>query len=320
MTADASELYALQLEAWVRGIPSELHFWENWVATRGAQWPDDFAARLDPDRLVSVLEPNMAERLAAIGPAARVLDVGAGPLTVLGKRVEHGRVMIEACDPLALAYRRILDRHAVVPVLPTVPAQAETLSIAYAESSFDVVHCRNALDHSFDPVAGIFEMLRVVKPGGEVLLRHAIDEAVNASYNGLHQWNFRCEDDTFVVWNPRFRFDVTTMLAGYATVHVTQSANYVSAHMTRIGDVPPTPRLLPLPLQQAAWIDLACRLLGEGEAAARTQADVLRERQAAAAIASDRDAARADAAALRASTSWRLTAPLRRIATLLRGG
>ena len=44
-------------------------------------------------------------------------------------------------------------------------------------------------------------MVRVVKPGRWVLLKHVIDEGEHEGYVGLHDWNFRIEDGRFVIWN-----------------------------------------------------------------------------------------------------------------------
>ena len=49
-----------------------------------------------------------------------------------------------------------------------------------------MVHIRNALDHSFDPVLGIERMLHAVRPGGWVLLRHARNEGVAGKFRNGH--------------------------------------------------------------------------------------------------------------------------------------
>ena len=48
----------------------------------------------------------------------------------------------------------------------------------FPRNYFHVSHMRNALDHAFDPVEGILQLLHVTKPGGFVLLRHAQNEGV----------------------------------------------------------------------------------------------------------------------------------------------
>src|SRR5262245_11496928 len=113
--AASNVTFVEQLEAWARGIPSELDFWESYLSSRGDQWPDDFAARFDAYHPVGKRDPELEAILAAKGPAAEVLDVGAGPVSSLGKIGPCGRVRLQALDPLALPYARMLQRRGLVP-------------------------------------------------------------------------------------------------------------------------------------------------------------------------------------------------------------
>ncbi len=163
----------LSVAAWSAGIDSEAVFWENWVKTGGGRWPQDFIARQQTDRIFDA----SLEALLPVGEDSRVLDVGAGPMTFLGTRSATRTIHFVAVDPLAALYGQILDTYGIVPPIRTIFATAEDLSAFLDFSSFDLVHCQNALDHSFDPIRGIEEMLRVVKTGGCVVLRHYTDEA-----------------------------------------------------------------------------------------------------------------------------------------------
>ena len=94
----------------------------------------------------------------------------------------------------------------------------ELLHELYAENTFDMVHMRNSLDHSFDPLHGLLELLFICKVGGKIILRHAENEAVNQKYEGLHQWNLSLlnEEKSFVIWNGNGRHDVCELLSNYA--------------------------------------------------------------------------------------------------------
>merc|ERR1712023_378618 len=136
-------------------------------------------------------------------------------------------------------------------VPPHVPMHcpAEDLHTCFPPSYFDVVHVRNALDHAFDPLLGIERMLRVVRPGGWVLLRHARNEGVPGKFrNGLHQWSFDTAGEgsstTFIIWNPELRVDVSKYLldTGLASEVRTELRKHPSA------DAPPDERYV--------WVDI----------------------------------------------------------------
>lgn len=188
---------ANQISKWSEGVPSEASFWSMWLRTKGAEWPDDFRFRLDPDSQISAFVGSLLPDRSA----PQILDVGAGPMTCLGKKSGGRTLLITACDPLAPIYTELLNSAEVNPIVRTEQAFAEDLSLFYDINRFDIVHCRNALDHSFDPLRGVQEMLLVTAMGGYVVLEHAADEAEHARYDGLHQWNFNVENDRFVIWN-----------------------------------------------------------------------------------------------------------------------
>jgi SAM-dependent methyltransferase len=93
-----------------------------------------------------------------------------------GKRYKGAKIDITAVDPLAPFYAEILSRLSVERPIETVQAFAEDLTAYFEVSSFDLVHCCNALDHSFDPMRGVEEMLAVTRVGGRLILRHNANE------------------------------------------------------------------------------------------------------------------------------------------------
>lgn len=56
----------------------------------------------------------------------------------------------------------------------------------YPKESFDIVHCRNALDHTKDARAAVEEMIRVCKPGGKVFIKCWLAQK---DTGGKHYWN-----------------------------------------------------------------------------------------------------------------------------------
>ena len=133
-------------------------------------------------------------------------------MTRLGKKCP-GRVLhITAVDPLAAEYDRILASHRITPLVRTAAGEAGGVGKQFGPDRFDLVYCRNAMDHGYDPMAGIRNCVEVVKPGCFVTLFHFTDEGVYEQYEGLHQWNFNVEAGRFVIWNPSTKIDVAAEL------------------------------------------------------------------------------------------------------------
>jgi hypothetical protein len=126
--------------------------------------------------------------------------VGAGPVTLIGPTTN---VEIVAIDPLADTYNAMLHDRGITPFLRTRTAEAERLSSA-GLGEFDLVFSCNALDHCYDPILAIGEMLAVTKPSGVVFFEGYVNEAINEHEAGLHQWNFMPIDTgDLVIWQRR---------------------------------------------------------------------------------------------------------------------
>ncbi len=187
-----------------RGLKSEVRYWDRVLASGGVH-PAQFQAKLDPDtRLDERLVPFLPEGSDTV----RILDVGSGPLTVIGKKTPGRTLEIVATDPLADAYNELMARHSIVPPVAPVAVEVETLSDVWPDGSFHLVHAQNCLDHAANPMQGIREMCKVVREGCFVVLYHARDEAERQSYKGLHKWNLRSEGDRFLLTNREQTIDV----------------------------------------------------------------------------------------------------------------
>jgi SAM-dependent methyltransferase len=205
---------------WRRGLPLEVEFWENYISTGGGEFPGEYQERLDPN--AEIRDPLILAAVRRSGSdPVRILDVGAGPLTALGKRDPQDfarRIEIVAIDPLAEEYRRMLRRYGVTPPVLTEACRGEDLDVRFARDTFDIAYARNALDHSLDPMKVIENMVAVVRPGGTIVLRHYRREAEEMSYEQLHQWNFDVEEGRLLLWSKRDTYDVTGQLEHKATV------------------------------------------------------------------------------------------------------
>lgn len=192
-------------------LDDELRFWDKWLRQKGLEWPDDFRDRLNPETPLAQDHRELIDHLPQ--DEIRILDVGAGPLTVIGKRHPSKRLAITAVDVLAEKYAALLARQHIQPVIRTSFAEAESLTNWFAEDSFDLVNARNCLDHSVDPFKAIGQILLVTRPGCFACLDHVENEGEKQRYRGLHQWNFTVIEDEFVIRGHNLEFNVSRQLA-----------------------------------------------------------------------------------------------------------
>ncbi len=205
-------------EDWSRALQTdELSFWEEALSDPEGKWlPSEFNERTNPElELQSFLQELIA---APVGASVRILDVGAGPLTRIGKRWEGRSLEIIAVDPLAKQYDVILNRRQLVPPVRTTFGLAEDLTSFFPRNSFDLAYASNSLDHSRDPIKAINEMLEVTKPGAYVYLWHFANVGIVELYGGLHQWNFDIVDDEFFISDGRKKFSLRQELLDAATL------------------------------------------------------------------------------------------------------
>ena len=202
---------------WATGLPAELQFWEKALADGGRNWNEtEYRKRTDPKL---ELQEELKELVpAAPGAVVRILDVGAGPLTPLGKHWSGRILEIVAVDPLAEQYMAMLARLSLKPPIPVRVAEAEKLLDHFPPNSFDLAYSSNSLDHSYDPLAAIRQMLAVVKPGHYVYLWHFANEGTLESFGGLHQWNFDSVKGDFVISDGKTTHSVTSQFKSTAQV------------------------------------------------------------------------------------------------------
>jgi len=207
--------YFVRLQ-WSCAWSKELRFWDNWMLTKGADWPGVFEFRSAED---SKLQDHIVELIdAPAGSKVRILDVGAGPYTNLGKCWEGRKVEITAVDPLAKLYDSLLARHGMVPPIRTIICEGENLLQRFSRDSFDLVQAVNCIDHSHNPLKFIKQMVAVVKPGCFVYLHHKLNEGKKGNYRGIHQWDFSVSEGHLIVSSLHNRVDITTELDGVAEV------------------------------------------------------------------------------------------------------
>lgn len=225
-------------EQWLSATTDEILYWKNYLASKGGDYPEDFQFRLRHDTFISDRDHRLSKRIGLLPRnEVKILDVGSGPLTNLGKKHPSKMLHVTASDPLADAYNALLLAEGIAAPVPTQFSDAENLSAFFDPEAFDVVHCSNALDHSYDPVAALFQMLNLVKRDGFVHLGHFENEAVSENYTGFHQWNFTEKAGDFIIWNQKEEISLSSLVCGAAILDVertdSQPKNWIIVTLRR---------------------------------------------------------------------------------------
>jgi len=126
----------------------------------------------NPERqqlLAQVLEPSSREVLARLPKIAnaRCLDLGCGQ----GNTTRLIADALGATECVGVDFDAGLVEYASAQVNPAGVSfqQGDVTRLAFPDASFDVVFCRYLLVHLADPMSGVREMLRVVRPSGYVV-------------------------------------------------------------------------------------------------------------------------------------------------------
>ncbi|CAD7936914.1 unnamed protein product [Amoebophrya sp. A25] len=243
------------------GSPSDAG--SSWGSMGSALLASMTGGDTSPDDVNALREDTAgSESKAAIrSPTAKGISVRTEQEATLSELT----IPITSADGLGKYYLQLYDGFDMVP--PTnlpVNCHVEKLSECFPVNYFDITHMRNALDHVFNPLIGIHEMLHVTRPRGYVLLRHAQNEGVPGEFRvGLHQWAFdvdvreyvtrpvvgfpspqRVGRGHFVIWNPELRLDVTEYLLSH---------NLVSEI---VADLVPHPSGNAAPEEKFVWVDI----------------------------------------------------------------
>jgi SAM-dependent methyltransferase len=180
-----------------KGLSQELQYWNKWLSNHGGTDVTGYQKRIDPALALSDYHGEIVDRIGR--DTVRILDVGAGPLTVVGKWWKNCNIDLVAVDPLADEYDILLEQNHLDPPVRTKKCLGENLSTEFGRETFDLVTAINSIDHAEDPVQIVDQMYSVCKLGGFLVLSHIQNEAKKEGYRGLHQWNLSLQDNNFVI-------------------------------------------------------------------------------------------------------------------------
>ncbi len=194
-------------EIWDNSIVHELRHWEYWMSHDSIRPHKE--ARLSPEFGFPGAARAMLKSPA--GATIKALDLGSGPASTVGTNWPERTVHLVRVDPLADEYNELLVQHGYPPNI--VKGFGETLLNDIKERDFDFVHSGNALDHAYDPLLCMQNMIDICKPGGWIYVLVFENEAVFENYAGMHQWNFNLgADRRLYLWNKSSRIDVQISL------------------------------------------------------------------------------------------------------------
>ena len=167
---------------WEKNLSEEVLFWKEWLNDK----------QLNKEHMEAINKSfpfcHLVDKL--LNATIKVLDVGSGPVSIIGTQMPGNSIELTACDPLAEEYNSMLRAVGLDERANIQKVSGEDLSKVFKKNSFDIVFSANALDHSYAPLLCIQNMLEVCKPGGWVIIVAVENEGERENYHGLHQWNF----------------------------------------------------------------------------------------------------------------------------------
>lgn len=204
-------------QRWLKGIPYEVAFWRSYYGSQRRR--KDLFSWSAYGKTCELDCFDVQQYVASLpSDSVRVIDLGCALSYAMGNRFNCQKsVDVDYVDPLAHFYNRILDRYKIS--RPRIKfGMIEGISGFYEPNSVDLIHVRNALDHSANPMLGILQAVEILKEGGILYLNHFKNEAVNEGYRGFHQWNITIDNDKLIFWNNEERIDVAARLQEIASV------------------------------------------------------------------------------------------------------
>lgn len=131
----------------------------DWASTYDSHWLNHFLFEPSHDLLLREIKEL---------PVGRSLDIGCGTGELASRLAHRGwQVMgLDLCEPMLHRARTKLNGHARSIRLTL----GDSEHIPFADRSFDVVTCANSFHHYPHQGAVVREMLRVLRPGGRLLL------------------------------------------------------------------------------------------------------------------------------------------------------
>jgi SAM-dependent methyltransferase len=140
-------------QRWAEAQEFELNDWKNEQSIVEKEWEEAHRKYNDYFRYL--------ENKLEVSDLWKILDVGCN-LTCISRMIEKGEHY--GVEPLADA----LEMDSQVPDVKIVQGMGEDMP--FDDNFFDLVVCRNVIDHTMAPEGVVKECFRVLKPGGYLIL------------------------------------------------------------------------------------------------------------------------------------------------------
>lgn len=152
-----------------------------------------------------VLRPGRAAAAAAAErPGGRVLDVGVGTGLELPMFDRRTRLIgVDLCEPMLRHAQRRVDARSLRNVEGLVVMDA--MRLAFPDGHFDVVVAPYVLTVVPEPEASLNELVRVVRPGGEIILVNHVG-AASGPMAWIEAWLGQRSAD--LGWRPQFPWSI----------------------------------------------------------------------------------------------------------------
>jgi len=127
-----------------------------------------------------------------------IADIGSGPFSTIGSYLPEVDIKIYHSDK-----QDFIDFWKLRNLTSAITIEYQNMEkLTYPDGFFDIVHCFNALDHTFNAKESVKEMIRVCKEGGWVYICCSLDQ-LSTGYK--HYWNAKQDG---ILTNNKETFDL----------------------------------------------------------------------------------------------------------------
>ncbi len=222
------------MKNWLNGIPYEIAFWSSIYNNKRSR--DKLFLWTKNNCGINNEILNLDEFLSS-KKGSTVLDVGCGMSFRTMYLLENYDVDLHYIDPLADYFNKIAIKNKVS--VPNIQfGMLEYLSAFFQSESISLIFIFNALDHSLNPIKGLFECFDILDIGGVIYLQHHNNEAETESYRGFHQYNITIIENQLVIWNKENRYNINELFADFAEVITDFTADEPTAIIKKIKSNP----------------------------------------------------------------------------------